>query len=584
MDGIRQTSNANYVNISGSTSLNTTDSPLYINGQVTENRYGLDGLISDVRIYNRALSSNEVAQLYALESTPPPTVGPTNSQSISFPTIPTLTLTNGAFTLGATASSELPVSYAIGDSSVAGITNGSLIPLGVGTTTVVASQTGDTNYLSATPVTNSLVVTLAQQTVTPAAVATRTYGSLPFGLTLPTNASGLPVTPRIVSGPATLSGTNIIITGTGTVTLAYEAPGSSVYAAASVTNSFSVTNGLTNLKSQTITFKALAAKTYGAAPLPLAASVKSGLPISYWSSNTNVAVINGTNAVITGAGSTVITAYQPGDGTTYNPAAPVSQTLLVNQAAQKLTLKAPKSAAYGSAPVAISATSTAGLPVTLTSSDPSIAMITNSGTNSLLVPTGVGTITLTASQAGTANVINAPAAGQPVVITPGTQTITFAPLSATTYGAFPISLSAISSAGLPVTFSTSASGIASISGNTLTIAGAGSAKITASQAGSRLWAPAKAITQSLTVAKASQTISLSIPSSVTFTNGGPLPLTGTTSSGLPVAYKSSNPKVLFIQGTNCLISGRGTTTVIATQPGSGNYLPAVPVTNTITVQ
>jgi hypothetical protein len=351
-----------------------------------------------------------------------------------------------------------------------------------------------------------------------------------------------------------------------------------------VTNTFSVTNGPTNLKSQTITFKALAAKTYGAALLPLAATVKSGLPISYWSSNTNVAVINGTNAVITGAGQTVITAYQPGDGTTYNPATPVSQILQVNQAAQKLTLKAPKSAAYGSSPVAISATSTAGLPVTLTSSDPSIATITNSGTNSLLVPTGVGTITLTASQAGTANVINAPSVGQPVVITPGAQTITFAPLTASAYGASPITLSATSSAGLPVTFNSSAAGIASISGNTLTIAGAGSAKITASQAGSKLWAPAKAIMQSLAVAKAPQTISLSIPSSVTFTNGGLLPLTGTSSSGLPVAYKSGNAKVLFIQGTNCLISGRGTTTVVATQSGSGNYLAAPAVTNTVTVQ
>jgi hypothetical protein len=104
------------------------------------------------------------------------------------------------------------------------------------------------------------------------------------------------------------------------------------------------------------------------------------------------------------------------------------------------------------------------------------------------------------------------------------------------------------------------------------------------QAGSRLWAPAKAITQSLTVAKAPQTISLSIPSSVTFTNGGLLPLTGIASSGLSVAYKSGNPKVLFIQGTNCLISGRGTTTVIATQAGSGNYLAAPAVTNTVTVQ
>ena len=86
------------------------------------------------------------------------------------------------------------------------------------------------------------------------------------------------------------------------------------------------------------------------------------------------------------------------------------------------------------------------------------------------------------------------------------------------------------------------------------------------------------------MAKAPQTISLRIPSSVTFTNGVLLPLTGTASSGLPVAYKSGNAKVLIIKGTNCLIGGRGTTTVVATQAGGGNYLAAPAVTNTVTVQ
>jgi hypothetical protein len=537
--------------------------------------------ISDVRFFSRVLSSNEVASLYALESTPP---GPTNSQLISFPTLPTLTLTNGAYSLGATASSELPVSYAIGDSNLAGITNGTLIPLGVGTTTVVASQSGDTNYLPATPVTNTLVVTLAQQTVIPSSVATRIYGSLPFGLTLPTNASGLPITTRIVSGPATLSGTNIILTGTGTVTLAYEAPGNDLYDAASVTNSFAVTNGPTNLKSQTITFKALAAKAYGSAPLKLVGSASSKLPLTFWSSNTNVAVINGTNAVITGAGSTVITAYQPGDGSTFNPATPVSQTLLVNQSSQKLTLKAPKSVAYGSTPAAITATSSVGLPVTLTSSDATIATITNSGTNSLLVPTGVGTITLTATQVGNTNVGAAIPVGQAVVISPGKQTITFAALGTNTYGASPMTLTATSSAGLPVSFTSSATKVATISGDTLTIMGAGSAKIAASQAGSRLWAPAKAATQSLTVAKASQTISFSIPTTVTYSKGGLVTLGATATSGLPVAYKSGNSKVLSITGSTCVITGKGTTTVVASQPGGANYLPASAITNTITVQ
>jgi hypothetical protein len=49
--------------------LNTTPTDLYIGSNgLTE---GFTGAINNVRIYNRVLSSNEVAQLYAYESTPP---------------------------------------------------------------------------------------------------------------------------------------------------------------------------------------------------------------------------------------------------------------------------------------------------------------------------------------------------------------------------------------------------------------------------------------------------------------------------------------------------------------------------------
>ena len=518
-----------------------------------------------------------------VDNTTPP--GPTNPQSITFPSIPALTLTNGVYTLGATADSGLPISYAIGDSSIAGITNGNLIPLGVGTTTVVASQAGDTNYLPATPVTNPLVITYASQVYSPTPLSNLTYGSLPFGISIPTNSSGLPITARIVSGPATLSGTNLMITGTGTVTLAYDAPGNSLYASNSVTNSFAVTNGPTNLKSQTITFKSLTAATFGGKAIVSSATATSKLPVTFWSSNTNVAVISGTNIVITGAGQSVITAYQPGDGTTWNPAAPASQTLIVNQASQKLTFKGPAKLTYSSTPVTLSGSSSLGLPVIYTCSDSNVARLSTSGTNTLLTPVGTGTVTITATQPGNANVGAAIPVAQPVVIAPGTQTLTFTLASTNAvYGDSPITLSASSSAGLPVTFAVTPTNVASVSGNTLTITGAGKATVTASQSGSALWAAVKPVTKTLTIAKAPQTISLSLPSSVTYTNGGLLSLAASSTSGLPVAYKSGNAKVLNITGTTCVITGKGTTTVVATQAGNANYLTAPAVTNTVTVR
>ena len=68
------------------------------------------------------------------------------------------TLADSPITLTANATSGLPVSYEIGDNTVARIDNSTLHLLGVGETEVTASQGGDGNYLAATPVTRTLIV------------------------------------------------------------------------------------------------------------------------------------------------------------------------------------------------------------------------------------------------------------------------------------------------------------------------------------------------------------------------------------------------------------------------------------------
>ena len=92
--------------------------------------------------------------------------------------------------------------------------------------------------------------------------------------------------------------------------------------------------------SQTITFNALPDKTYGDAPFDLTATATSGLDVSYVSSDTGVATIGGTNGntvTIVGAGTTTITASQPGN-VTYNAAPNVDQTLTVNAKKYQLTV------------------------------------------------------------------------------------------------------------------------------------------------------------------------------------------------------------------------------------------------------
>jgi hypothetical protein len=68
----------------------------------------LNGVLDEVRIYNRALSSNEVAQLYALESTPPPVLPPLTVATQPFDQAISLGQ-NTSFTIEATGTG--PFSY-----------------------------------------------------------------------------------------------------------------------------------------------------------------------------------------------------------------------------------------------------------------------------------------------------------------------------------------------------------------------------------------------------------------------------------------------------------------------------------------
>lgn len=80
-----------------------------------------------------------------------------------------------------------------------------------------------------------------------------------------------------------------------------------------------------------ITFDALVSKTYGDDPFDLIASASSGLTVTFESSNPEVAIIEGTLVTILSAGSTTITATQPGDEDK-NASIAVEQTLTVNKA------------------------------------------------------------------------------------------------------------------------------------------------------------------------------------------------------------------------------------------------------------
>lgn len=81
---------------------------------------------------------------------------------------------------------------------------------------------------------------LQAQTITFPAIANHIYGDAPFALTA-TASSGLPVTYSVVSGPATISGSTLSITGVGSVTVQANQAGNGTYSpAAAVQQTFTV--------------------------------------------------------------------------------------------------------------------------------------------------------------------------------------------------------------------------------------------------------------------------------------------------------------------------------------------------------
>ena len=147
----------------------------------------LNGNVDEFRIYNHALSEDQVQELID--------EGPINSrvpQTITFDVIETKEIGDPDFDAGASASSELAVSYTSSNPSVAVVENGLIRIVGAGTTTITASQTGNERYLPADEVSQELVVNKKEQSITFIGSTSRSLGEADFEAA--EASSALPVT------------------------------------------------------------------------------------------------------------------------------------------------------------------------------------------------------------------------------------------------------------------------------------------------------------------------------------------------------------------------------------------------------
>jgi hypothetical protein len=161
------------------------------------------------------------------------------------------------------------------------------------------------------------------------------------------------------------------------------------------------------------------------------------------------------------------------------------------------------------------------------------------------------------------------------------QTIEFlAPVSVPVMGQ-PFPLGATSSAGLPITFAV-VNGSATIRDNVLVVTGPGPVVVRASQAGNETMQPASAEITISGARRMAQSVSFAPPSSK-LSNEAPFVLVATATSGLPVAFTLVSGPASLSGDTLTLNGASGTVVVRAAQAGNETTEP-VEVTRTITVE
>jgi len=278
-------------------------------------------------------------------------------------------------------------------------------------------------------------------------------------------------------------------------------------------------------------------RLYNGSPQPINASTTpSGSPLNF--------TYNGSPTVPTDAGSYTVVATSADP----NFAGTATGTLAIAKLSQTITFTLP--AVTVGVPVALTATSNSGLPVTfsIVSGNATIA-------GSLLTVNDTGAVVVRATQAGTTNFSTTTLDRTLGSSSRLAQTISFTAPGNKTADAAPFAIVATASSGLPVGFAV-VSGPAQVSGATVTLTGApGTVAVRLSQVGSATYLPAPDVTISFEVSGLARIVNVSARAR---SNGNDNPLI----TGFVIA--GSAPKAVLIRGIGPGLTQFGVSGVLQT--------------------
>ncbi len=313
------------------------------------------------------------------------------NQSIDFPSIANKKITDPSFSIEATASSGLPVTFELLQGPVRLEDNVITLEGDTGRVRIRASQPGNDSYRAALDVVQEFQISLLTQTIQMDPIPDVMLTEAPFIITA-SSSSTLPVSLEIMSGPATLRKDTCVLDGVGgIVTIRASQDGDDIYKPAEeVIQSFEVMRF-----NQEITFDPIEDKNVLDSSFTVNIESNAGLPVTLSVLEGPVTLAGDTVRLLRRSGQVELYAEQEGNET-YAPAEPVTIRFFINKADQTITFEPIPNQILASDSVVLKASATSGLPVTFKLvSGPAFI------TDSVLFFTGFeGTVVVSAEQEG----------------------------------------------------------------------------------------------------------------------------------------------------------------------------------------
>ena len=349
-------------------------------------------------------------------------------------TVPNHTYGDAAFSVSASSNSTGAFTYSI-VSGPATITGNTVTITNAGLVVLQAAQAAEGDYTAGTQNAN-FTVSAEAPTIT-FAVPNHAYGDAAFGVSASSNSTGA-FTYSVVSGPATITGSTVTLTGGGTVTLQASEAADANYSAATKNASFAISTATLTIKAND------ASRLYGAANPAFTGSVGGAQPgdnlVENFTTSATMLSPVATYAIVPSVTGPNVSSY------TENV---VNGTLTIAQAPTSITLSASSIAIASGQNVTFTAQvspSTSGMPtgiVTVLDNGGPLTTLTLAGGSATYVTTalspGIAHV-LTAVYGGDSNFLGTTASGTPagtVTVTVGGTDTAITPTSGTSFTLLP---------------------------------------------------------------------------------------------------------------------------------------------------